>query len=285
MLRLAEPHAGMLVNRIAEGDDAVALHRRAEVLPAIALAAREASDLELIAIGAASPLQGFMGLRDYRAVLDGLRLADGTPWPIPFTLAVTIPEMAAALRHGAAALHDRDGRLRAIIDIKDAYVRDPRQEARALYGTDDPTNHEVAHLLSRPAGTIGGRVTVLPVGDASSRGFAPPSDVRATARRQRWDGLRGVATVDGGGCLESVGGSRPALLPIPRVAVRYARGRDAFLQAIVLKNFGAREVLFEHDRADWLAVSPRVLPEDLGLAPVWVLAPCGARSVAAMRGR
>jgi hypothetical protein len=57
--------------------------------------------------------------------------------------------------------------------------------------------------------------------------------------------------------------------------VRQAPGRDAFLQAIVLKNFGAREVVFEYDRADWLAVSPDLVPEDLGLCPVWVLG--GAR--------
>jgi hypothetical protein len=160
-----------------------------------------------------------------------------------------------------------------------AAIQGPRctEEARALYGTDDPSFPNVADLLSRPAGTLGGPVTALPTGDATRRAL-PPSDVRATARRQRWEGLRGVATLDGGGCLEPVGGSRPALLPIPEIAIRHARGRDAFLQAIVLKNFGAREVLFEHDRTDWLAASPRVLPEDLGLTPVWVLATRGAAS-------
>jgi sulfate adenylyltransferase len=272
MSRLAEPHAGVLVNRLVDKEAARAVRDRARTLPAFALAGHEAPDLELIAMGAASPLQGFMGHRDYRSVLDSLRLADGTPWPVPFTLAVTIPEMAAALRHGAAALHDGAGLLRAVIEVSDAYVRDPRGEARALYGTDDPTDRRVALLLSRPAGTIGGRVTAVPAAGPAARGRPPPKDVRAIARRHRWDGLRGVATLDGGGCcLEALGGARPALLPIPRVAVRNAPGRDAFLQAIVLKNFGAREVLFEHDRADWLAASPRVVPEDLGLAPIWVL--------------
>lgn len=275
MSRLAEPHAGMLVNRTVDEEDAEALRQRAESLPAVALARLEAADLELIATGAASPLQGFMGLRDYRSVLDGLRLADGTPWPIPFTLPVTIPEMAAALRHGAAALNDARGRLRAILEVEDAYVRDPREEARALYGADDPEVPEIAELLARPSGTIGGRVTALPLPGPASRRTPPPRDVRATARRQRWDALRGVATLEGGGCLEAVGGARPALLPVPEIAIRHARGRDAFLQAIVLKNFGAREVLFEHDRADWLSASPRVLPEDLGLTPVWVLAARG----------
>lgn len=271
MSRLAEPHGGVLVNRTADEGVARALRQRAGSLPAIALAPREAADLELIATGAASPLEGFMGLRDYRSVLDGLRLANGTPWPMPFTLPVTIPVMAAALRHRAAALHDASGRLRAIVEVRDAYVRDPREEARALYGTDDPVDRRVERLLSRPAGTVGGPVTVLPVPGRPERPQPAPGDVRATARRQRWVGLRGAATLDGGGCLEVVGG-RPALLPVPRVAVRHAPGHDAFLQAIVLKNFGAREVLFEHDRADWIAASARVLPEDLGVAPIWVLA-------------
>lgn len=88
----------------------------------------------------------------------------------------------------------------------------------------------------------GGRLTVFPAMDPRGHQYSRPSDVRATARRERWAGLRAVAALDGVGCLEPVGGCRPALLSVPRVAVRHALGRDAFLQAIVLKNFGASEV-------------------------------------------
>ncbi|HET8538853.1 MAG TPA: hypothetical protein VFL83_03160 [Anaeromyxobacter sp.] len=276
MLRLAEPHAGVLVNRLVHEEDLEALRARAARLPQLTLGAREAADLDLVATGAASPLTGFMGVRDYRSVLERLRLADGTPWPIPFTLAVTVGEMAAALRHGAGALRDGRGRLRGVIEATDAFVRDRREEARALYGSDDPSHRAVAHLLARPTGTLGGPVAVLPPADPRARDAAP-RDVRAAARRLGWAGLRAVAALDGAGCLEPVGGAAPALLPVPHVAVRRAPGRDAFLQAIVLKNFGAREIVFEHDRADWLAASPDVAPEDLGIAPVWVLGPRVAR--------
>jgi ATP sulfurylase len=278
MLRLAEPHAGVLVNRLADDENTGELRDRADQLPQLTLAPREAGDLELIATGAASPLTGFMGARDYRSVLDHLRLADGTPWPVPFTLAVTITEMATVLRYRAAALRDARGRLRAVIEVSDAFVRDPREEARALYGTDDPAHRAVAHLLSRPTGTLGGRLTVLPARDPRENRYSRPSDVRATARSERWAGLRAVAALDGVGCLEPLGGARPALLSVPRVAVRHAPGRDAFLQAIVLKNFGAREVLFEYDRADWLAASPDLAPEALGIAPVWILTTRTARA-------
>jgi sulfate adenylyltransferase len=283
MLRLAEPHAGVLVNRIAQDEEAAQLQARAARLPLLTLTGREAADLELIATGAASPLTGFMGFRDYRSVLDRLRLTDGTPWPLPFTLAVTITEMALALGHRAAALRNHQGELRGIIEVTDAYVRDPREEARALYGTDEPKHRAVACLLSRPAGTLGGRVTVLPAPHSQGDQPSPPRDIRAAARTQKWAGLRAVAALEGVGCLEPVGSILPALLPVPRVAVRNAPGRDAFLQAIVLKNFGAREVLFEYDRADWLMVSPDVVPEDLGITPVWILAARSAHAVAGSR--
>ncbi len=269
MLHLPEPHAGVLVDLQVAPDHATELRRRAARLPRVQLHAREAADLDLLASGAASPLSGFMGLRDYRSVLDGLRLTDGTPWPIPVTLAVTVEQMALVLRHGAAALRDARGRLRAVLDVTDAFVRDVRAEARALYGTDHPGHAGVAQLLSRPTGTLGGRITAFP-SSAAPAGVPGPRQVRARARRERWTAIAAVATVDGVGCLEPAGASSPALLPVLPVPVRRAAGRDAFLQAIVLKNYGANEILFEHDRAAWLDVSPDVLPHDLGITATWV---------------
>jgi sulfate adenylyltransferase len=272
MTRLAEPHAGALVDRLVDVDQAAELRERAARLPQLTLTAREVADLDLVASGAASPLSGFMGLRDYRSVLARLRLADGTPWPLPFTLAVTVEQMASVLHHGAAALRDPRRRLRGLIEVTEAFVRDPREEALALYGTDDRAHRGVAHLLSRPAGVVGGRISVLPSSERHGAGAIRPRDVRALARRERWTGLRAVATVDGAGCLEPSGSAHPELLAVLPIAVRLAPGRDAFLQAIVLKNYGALDVCFEHDRADWLAVSPDVLPEDLGITPLWFVA-------------
>jgi ATP sulfurylase len=275
MTRLAEPHAGILVDRFVDVDQAAALRDRAARLPQLTLTAREVADLELVASGAASPLSGFMGVRDYRSVLEQLRLADGTPWPVPFTLAVTVEQMASVLHRGAAALGDARRRLRGLIEVTEAFVRDPREEAFALYGTEDRAHRGVARLFSRPVGVIGRRISVLPSGEARGAEAMRPREVRALARRERWTRLRGVATKDGAGCLEPSGSAHPKLLPVLPVAVRLAPGRDAFLQAIVLKNYGALDVFFEHDRADWLAASPQILPEDLGVTPLWFLAARG----------
>jgi sulfate adenylyltransferase len=272
MSGLAEPHAGFLVDRYVEEHRAADLRARAQRLPQLTLDERETIDLELIATGAASPLRGFLGGRDYRSVLDRLTLVDGTPWPVPFTLAVTVSQMASVLRERAAALRDREGRLRGVIDASDMFVRNPRDEAVALYGTDDAAHPGVAYLLARPTGLLGGEITVLqaPKLEGALRACVP-REARALARRGRWSGLAGLGTAEGAGCLEPLGSSRPALLSIPRVAIRHSPGRDALLQALVLKNHGAREVFLEYDRSDWLDVAQRFAPEDLGVTPIWMI--------------
>lgn len=268
MFRLSEPHGGALVNRFVTEDEAPELERRAARLPQITLDGRELSDLELIATGAASPLTGFLGFRDYESVLRRLRLSNGTPWPIPFTLAVTLPQLASALRAGEAALRDWRGRLRGTIAVTDTFVRSASEEAAAMYGTDDPAHPGVSYLLSRPTGIIGGPVIVLPVPETDGR--AAPRDIRATARRRRWIGLTGLATAEGMGCIEGTGDSEGALLGTRPVALRHAPGRDALLHAIVLKNHGAREVFLEYERSDWLRVASRLDGEELGMTPLLV---------------
>ncbi len=85
------------MNRIVSGSEAEALRSRAASLPRITLDAREQADLELIATGAASPLEGFLGPADYESVVDKLRLADGTVWPLPLTLAADTSRPPARL--------------------------------------------------------------------------------------------------------------------------------------------------------------------------------------------
>ena len=92
------------MDRIVGAEEAKALRQRAASLPALVLDPRELADLELLAVGAASPLTGFLGEADYASVVERLRLADGTVWPLPFTLAV--PDEARERRaagHGGRA--------------------------------------------------------------------------------------------------------------------------------------------------------------------------------------
>src|SRR5437764_82491 len=81
-----EPHGGTLIERVAEPLRAAELRARARSLPSLELHVRELADLEMIAVGALSPLEGFMGAADYRRVVTDGRLSNGLPWTIPVTL-------------------------------------------------------------------------------------------------------------------------------------------------------------------------------------------------------
>lgn len=274
MLRLSEPHGGTLVDRLVHEEEAAALREDAARLPQLTLDERELLALELVASGAASPLTGFLGHRDYQSVLSRLRLADGTPWPLPFTLAVTLPQLAVALRAGAVALRSPRGELRGVLRVSDAFVRSLREEAAGLYGTEDPAHPGVRHLLSRPTGTLGGAIAVLR--GRAGAGPATPRDVRALARRRGWTDLIGLVTAEGHGCIEATGEREGELLGTQAIPVWHEPGRDALLQAIVLKTHGVREVFLEHERRAWAAAAARLDGEELGVTPVLL----GARSPA-----
>src|SRR4051794_27074343 len=85
-MSLIAPHGGKLVNRILDREAAAAATADAAKLATVQLSPREAGDLEMIAIGAFSPLEGFMSEADFHRVCTDMRLKNGTVWPIPVIL-------------------------------------------------------------------------------------------------------------------------------------------------------------------------------------------------------
>src|SRR6267143_5550651 len=155
---LVSPHGRTLVDRIVPRAEVESLKRRASGLPSLTLDARELADLELIATGAASPLTGFLGAADYASVLARLRLADGTVWPLPLTLAVSDDDAARLERGAPVALRDAAGRLAGILVVREIHRRDPLAEARAVYRTEERAHPGVAYLFSRPVNLVAGEV-------------------------------------------------------------------------------------------------------------------------------
>ncbi|HEY3122132.1 MAG TPA: sulfate adenylyltransferase [Vicinamibacteria bacterium] len=193
---MIEPHGGNLIDRIVADGEAGELAAAAAALPRLVLDAREIADLELIATGAASPLVGFLGSADYASVLQRLRLADGTVWPLPFTLAVDEPTRRGLRRGAEAALADGSGRLWGTIRVEDVYERDPRDEARSVYGTEDPSHPGVAYLLERPRWLLGGPVRVLPLPDdlPFARFRLTPRALRRQIEERGWRRIAGFQT-------------------------------------------------------------------------------------------
>src|SRR5262249_17492386 len=105
------PHGGVLVNRLVADADRSAAEARAASLPSVSLNVVHHADLFCIATGVLSPLTGFMGRADYESVVERMRLADGTVWSIPVTLAVDADQAKRLPAHGEIALVDPTGRL------------------------------------------------------------------------------------------------------------------------------------------------------------------------------
>src|SRR3954452_17780675 len=118
---LVAPHGGVLVDRLVPPAEEHSLREIAGTSPSLVLDARELADLELIAVGAASPLRGFLGAADYESVLARMRLADGTVWPIPLTLAAPDEDAALFERCSRIALRDGRGYLWAVLTVSEIH--------------------------------------------------------------------------------------------------------------------------------------------------------------------
>src|SRR5688572_28272006 len=120
------PHGGTLVSRMASEKERPSWDDKARGLPSLVMDARRRANLEMIAIGGFSPLEGFMTETDYRSVVETMHLPNGLVWPIPITLPVTA-DQAAPLRDGSdIALHDEDGTVLAILHLSGRYRPDKK---------------------------------------------------------------------------------------------------------------------------------------------------------------
>ena len=155
------PHGGKLINRVAAEQERARWIAQAPSLPHITLDEAHLSDVEMIATGALSPLEGFVGQRDYTAIVERMRLGNGLPWAIPITLAVS-KEQAVSLKSAeAVALDDAKGRLIAILQPAEQYAYDKTKEAQTVYRTTDTAHPGVARLMAQGEVYLAGPVTLI----------------------------------------------------------------------------------------------------------------------------
>lgn len=148
-----------LVNLIVSPGEISEAKAYANSLPSIQLSRRSLCDLELIATGAFSPLQTFMGSSDYLSVLENMRLSDGYLFPVPITLPVSPGEN---IQEGSEiALRDANNNLIAYMRIEEAYPWNREEECKAVLGTDDERHPLVAEMHNWGSLLISGKLTVL----------------------------------------------------------------------------------------------------------------------------
>jgi len=159
-VQLIAPHGGRLINLLLEGPQWEKAKSEAQGLPQIKLTERQVADVELLTIGALSPLDGFMGQADYKSVIADTRLANGTVWPIPVTLGITDEQKEAIGKSGAVALIDNNQVL-AILRISEIYSPDLAAESKGVYGTDEVKHPGVAAIHERGKWLVGGKVEAI----------------------------------------------------------------------------------------------------------------------------
>ncbi len=164
---LLPPYGGKLVDLLVTGEERETLKAYAAELPSLQVSERIVCDLELLATGAFSPLDRFMGRADHQRVLDEMRLADGTLFPIPITLpmtdnAATIAGKPARLDLGTdIALRNAKNELLAVMTIEEVYDWDLAEVAEKVFGTQDLRHPVVAEMHRWGKANISGRLRVL----------------------------------------------------------------------------------------------------------------------------
>jgi sulfate adenylyltransferase len=278
---LIPPHGGYLVDRTGDRPDNV------ESLEQIPLTSRELSDLDMLASGALSPLEGFMGRDDYDRVLEDMRLAKGLPWALPVCLAVDHEPQGDEV-----TLTDEAGTPYATLEVDEVFEYDKEREARNAFRTTDDAHPGVARLYAQKPLYLAGKVTVF-------RRFAPafpelaldPADTRSAFAERGWKRVVGFQTRNPihraheyltKGALETVDGllihplvgdtksddvpahtrvecyrillenyyprDRVVLSAFP-AAMRYAGPREAIWHAICRKNYGCSHFIVGRDHA------------------------------------
>jgi len=158
-LTLTPPYGGTLVNLLVGGEERLELIEKANRLPSLQLSPRSVCDLELLATGAFSPLDRFMGLADYLRVIEEMRLSNGMIFPIPMTLPVSKTD---DIRLGEEiALRTPTNELIAIMTVEELFEWDPTLEAQGVCGTTDLRHPLVAEMASWGRTYISGPLQVI----------------------------------------------------------------------------------------------------------------------------
>jgi sulfate adenylyltransferase len=190
-------HGGALVNRLVEGSRREEMLKVAANLNQVKINTWAISDLDLIGVGAFSPLTGFMVEEDYNSVVESMRLASGLVWSIPITLGVS-PVVAESLELGeqVALVGEEDGVIYGILDVASIYTVDQQHEAVKVFKTDDNAHPGVQKLYTKPATYIGGPVQMLnrPQPEKFQEFYFDPAQTRAIFAEKGWRTVVGFQT-------------------------------------------------------------------------------------------
>ncbi len=186
---LVPPHGGKLKPLLLNNEELKKEIQQAQKLEKVPLNSKEDSDLIMLAMGAFSPLNGFMICRDYLRTVQEMKLENGLLWPMPVTLS-TSREKAKAIKEGQniALLDGESGEIMGTMEAQEKYSYDRKKEAWEVFQTEEEAHPGVKRVYTQGEMYLGGLVKVFSEGryPAQFPEFAQPMETRRIFRKRGW---------------------------------------------------------------------------------------------------
>jgi sulfate adenylyltransferase len=199
MSKLVQPHGGdslkpLLLPEIERREEA----KRAATLKKVPMTSRETSDVIMLAMGAYTPLDGFMGKADWQGVCANMKMTSGLFWPIPITLSAS-RELAdsIAAEEEVALVDGETGEIMAIMEVAEKYEIDKAFECQHVYRTTDPAHPGVEKVNEQGPVNLGGRVRCLSEGEYPEKYkglYLRPAESRALFAEKGWSKVAAFQT-------------------------------------------------------------------------------------------
>ena len=191
---MIKPHGGVLINRILSNEyEKKEILEQERYLPKLFLNEYQFSDLEMIATGAFSPLEGFMNKSDYENVLENMRLKNGVIWSMPVTLDIKKDENIKETDKVALYYNNK---FLGIINVEEKYEYNKRKEALSIYKTEDEKHPGVKKIYSQGEFYLGGKINL--VSEIVHNDFLEyrytPNQVREIFKKKNWEKITAFQT-------------------------------------------------------------------------------------------
>ena len=192
---MISPHGGKLIERVLSSDRAKEYLERKDKLPQIEVEEATLKDIFNICCGVFSPLEGFLGSKDYKQVLDSMRLADDTPWTIPIVLDVS-EEASSKLKEGdEVLLVDSEKNPIAVLHLKEKYRYDRQEFARKVFATLDDKHPGVTKVKSMNPILLGGEIDLIQEPQLPFMNYTlKPIETRVLFKEKGWNDIVGFQT-------------------------------------------------------------------------------------------
>ena len=189
---LVRPHGGKLVSRVIKEKPGQSY---IDSLVRIELDEAGEMDVEQIAVGTYSPLEGFMGEEELLSVVETMRLPNGTIWPLPIVLDVSIEKAARIAIGQDVALTNNHGQIMAILNVSEKYCFDSEYVAKHIYGTGDNEHPGVRMIEAMKPVLLAGKISLLQRRHSDAKQYElTPRQVRRLIEERGWAKVVGFHT-------------------------------------------------------------------------------------------